>query len=98
MIRSLSLALVALALFVSCALANGQQPPTAPTPVRADDSDAIPDAEWKEYLAVWSTGSTKPFLVKNAPKRIAVWRKAAEAGSDRGMMLLADCYEFGVGV
>ena len=69
-----------------------------PSPVVAMHPLAIADSEWQEYLMVWSGGGTKPFLDKYAPKRFPAWRKAAEAGSPRGMMLVADCHEFGVGV
>lgn len=68
------------------------------SPVLARHPAAIPASEWEEYLAVWGRGSTKPFLVKYAAKRAAAWKRAAEAGSARGMMLLADCHEFGTGV
>ncbi len=66
--------------------------------VLAMHPQAIPAEEWKEYLEVWSNGSTKPFLEKHGAKRFEAWRKAAEAGSPRGMMLMADCCEFGIGV
>ena len=67
------------------------------SPTLAMRPEAIADAEWKEYESVWSNGSTEPFLKKNAAKRYANWRKSADAGSARGMMLVADCAEFGVG-
>jgi TPR repeat protein len=70
---------------------------TGPSPRLARHPLAIPVEEWKEYESVWSKGSTEPFLKKYAPKRLAAWRKSAEAGSARGMMLVADCAEFGVG-
>jgi TPR repeat protein/uncharacterized caspase-like protein len=60
--------------------------------------EAIPPKEWEEYLSVWSNGSTRPFLEKHVAKRFAAWRASAEAGSPRGMMLLGDCYDLGVGI
>jgi TPR repeat protein len=71
---------------------------TKQSPVVARHPATVPVAEWEEYLRTWSNGSTNPFLLKYAPKRVAEWRKAAEAGSARGMMLLGDCYEMGAGV
>jgi TPR repeat protein len=83
---------------------NAKQTPSihagdaAAPPLRlAMHPEAIPAEEWKEYDNVWSKGSTEPFLKKYAAKRLAAWRKSAEAGSARGMMLVADCAEFGVG-
>jgi len=69
---------------------------SVPSPRLAMHPEAIPLEEWKEYEDVWSKGSTEPFLKKHGSKRLASWRKSAEAGSARGMMLLADCCEFGV--
>ncbi len=61
--------------------------------------DAPSDAEWKEYLDTWNKGlGTEPFLKKYGAKRFASWKKAADAGSAKGAMLAADCYEFGAGV
>jgi TPR repeat protein len=85
--------------------AGAKQTPSTRTPegksaplVLAQPPGAIPQTEWDEYLATWSRGSTRPFLEKRAPKRFAAWQRGAEAGSARGMMLVADCYEFGIGV
>ncbi|MCE9562579.1 MAG: caspase family protein [Planctomycetes bacterium] len=70
----------------------------AKSPTLTRHPEAIPESEWKEYLGVWSNNGTKSFLEKHGPKRSAAWRKSAEAGSPRGMMLHADCFEFGIGV
>jgi TPR repeat protein len=77
-------------------IARPEKPSTS-SPRLAMHPEAIPAEEWKEYERVWSKGSTEPFLKKYAPKRFASWRKSAEAGSARGMMLVADCLEFGIG-
>jgi TPR repeat protein len=68
------------------------------SPTLAMHPEAIPPQEWAEYLSVWSNSSTKPFLDKHVAKRFAAWKKSAEAGSPRGMMLLGDCYDMGAGV
>jgi TPR repeat protein len=85
-------------------LADAKQTPSIhsgdvsnPSPKLAMHPLAIPSEEWKEYEGVWSKGSTEPFLKKYAPKRHTAWKKSAEAGSPRGMMLVADCAEFGIG-
>ncbi len=69
-----------------------------PSPVIAAIRDAVPAEEWKEYLGICGTSSTKQFLEKYAGSRLAVWRISAESGSARAMVLLGDCYESGVHV
>ncbi len=62
----------------------------------AEDSEIAHD--WADFQRAALTTGSRPLIRERAPRQIDLWKKSADAGNERAMVLYAWCLQEGMGV